>query len=148
VTATNHVTTGVLIALVTSNPWVALPVALLSHIVFDSVPHYGVDPEKQFKIFLPSLLIDMTVAASILVTLLLTQPAHYWLLIATGITAASPDLLSIAFFVDILRNKKHQFGLVQRFLGRIQWSETVLPGLPIEVMYFGISGALVLQRLH
>jgi hypothetical protein len=144
-TATNHVATGVLIAILAGNPWIALPLALVSHVVCDSMPHYGMDPIKYLRIFVPALLLDMTLAATILLVLLVTQPAHYQLLMACGILAASPDLLSIPFFIDILR---HHFGAIVRFLIRIQWSETILPGLPIEVFYFGIVGVIILQHLR
>lgn len=146
-TATNHVMTGVLIVAVVSNPWIALPLALASHLVMDIVPHFGLDPERQIKVFIPYLIIDATLAGSILLALLITRPANYWMLIAGGVIAASPDLLSITFFINILRHKHHEFGLVQRFLQRIQWSESVY-GLALEIPWFLLAGGLVLQRLR
>lgn len=144
-TATNHVVTGALIVTFVANPVLGLVLALISHPVLDMIPHYGVEPEN-IKVFLPGLLIDMFIAASVLVALLVTQPENYMLIVTGGVVAASPDLLSIPRFIHILQNKPHQHGAVQRFLGWIQWSQTV-PGLAVEIMWFLGVGSILLGRL-
>ena len=49
-TATNHVATGVLIAVVVPDPWVALPLAFASHFVCDALPHFDMQlPIKSRK---------------------------------------------------------------------------------------------------
>jgi hypothetical protein len=145
-TATNHVVTGAFIAATITNPVICLPLALLSHLVLDSIPHFGVDPED-LKVFLPVLLTDIALASCVLLALILTQPAGYILIIAGAIVAASPDLLSIWFFVSVLKKRKHKYGAVQRFLQKIQLSETVR-GLAVEVVWFGFISALLLQKIH
>ena len=145
-TATNHVVTGALIAASITNPWFCLPLALLSHVVLDMLPHFGVNT-KELKGFIPVLITDIILASIILLTLLITRPSGYILIVAGAITASSPDLLSIPYFISLLKHRKHQFGIVQRFLSRIQWSETVLPGLAIEMAWFSVLGTILLQKL-
>ena len=145
-TATNHVVTGALIAITISNPVIGLPLALLSHLVLDSIPHFGLEDLKLAK-FVPILMTDIIFAGSVLVALLIIRPENYWLMVAGGIMAASPDLLSIPLFISMIKRRKHKFGVVQRFLQKIQWSETVR-GLAVEVVWFGFIGALLLQKIH
>lgn len=58
-TATNHVMTGVLIAITVRHPFLAIPLAFISHYIMDLLPQYGLgdipeaerDRHKKFKIF-------------------------------------------------------------------------------------------------
>ena len=144
-TATNHVLTGALIGSLVTNPLIALPLALASHLALDMIPHYG---NKVMKIntFVPYLLVDMTLAALLLLSILANQPHNYWLMIACGILASSPDLLSIPYFVDLLKHRDHKFGKLTQFLKKIQWSETPM-GLIIEAVWFLTLGAILLGRI-
>src|SRR5690349_19130048 len=106
-TATNHVLTGALIAVVVHNPVVALPAAFLSHFVLDAIPHYG---NKKLKIdssgYRTLLVSDMSLAAYFLAFLLIVQPPYAWLAVACGILAASPDLMWIPDFIAETWHKK------------------------------------------
>lgn len=144
-TATNHVITGALIVAVVPNHVLGLFLALLSHMILDVIPHLKVD-EHNLPVFIPALLTDALIGGSVLIALLINQPADYWWLVTGGILAASPDLLSVTYFIDIVRHRTHHFGVVQRFLRRIQWSES-LPGLAVEVIWFSAIGTLLLTRI-
>ena len=145
-TATNHVLTGVVLLSIIHNPAIGLPVALVSHVLLDMFPHFG-NELKQAKSFTLILFSDMTLAALVLLTLFLARPVHYWLLIAGGVTCASPDLLSIPIYIRMLRHQapKKLSGL-QGFLSRIQWSESV-PGLAVEVVWAMVMSSIVYIRV-
>jgi hypothetical protein len=134
-----------LVATVVSNPVIGLGLALASHLLLDVIPHFGVDP-RRLKLFLPVLLVDMLLAASVLLTIIISQPADAWYLVACGVVASSPDLLNLPFFVSLLRRREHRFGIVQRFLTRIQKSETV-PGLAVEIVWFLVTGSLLVNNV-
>lgn len=144
-TATNHVLTGALIVASVPNHYLGLFLALVSHVILDIIPHLKVD-EHNLPVFVPALITDALIGGSTLLFLIFTQPANYGWLVAGGVIAASPDLLSIAYFIDIVRHRPHHFGIVQRFLRRIQWSES-LPGLAVEVVWFFVIGNTLLDRL-
>ena len=50
-TAPNHALTGALIGLTISNPALALPLAFLSHLVCDAIPHYDPAERNVAKLF-------------------------------------------------------------------------------------------------
>ncbi len=147
-TATNHVVTGALIATSITNPAIALPLALLSHPLLDMVPHFNMlyDPKVLKPSFIVILLIDMSIAASILLTILLSRPEHYLIILAGGILAASLDLLALPEFFDVIHHRAHKFGSVQAFLKKIQWSETT-KGFAVEAAWLAMVGTLLVQKL-
>ena len=147
-TATNHVVTGALIAATITNPLIALPVALLSHPILDMIPHFNMlySPEVLKPSFLIILLTDMSLAASVLLAILISRPDHYLIILACAILAASPDLMALPEFFDVMRHRQHRFGRVQTFLKKIQWSETTKGIIP-EVVWLSVVGTILLQKL-
>lgn len=136
-TATNHVLTGAVIAGVIHNPWLALPVAFFSHFALDGLPHIGAPgltfDSMPFKII---LFTDMSVAAFVLLLLLLLAPASVWLLIACGILCASPDLMWLQKFLAGNRHQKiPKPGPVRRFHSKVQWFERPI-GSVVELAWF------------
>lgn len=138
-TASNHVVTGVLVASTIHIPIIALPVALISHFVLDSLPHYsepGLDyGSPKFKTILA---IDIYVALMCLGLLLLLSPPSLWLLLFAGIIAASPDLMWFPDFKAALQGEpKPVYGPIRRFHSRIQRFANP-SGLWVEVAWFVI----------
>lgn len=139
--------TGALIVTAISNPILALLLCLGSHLALDMLPHFGFrDDSLPLRKFVPILLADMFLAFMVLVLIVFSGNNEALLIAFGGVVASSPDLLSIPYFIDSLRHKEHHFGVVQRFLGRIQWSETP-PGLVVEVAWACGVGFLLLQSV-
>ena len=147
-TATNHTITGILIASVVKEPLLALPIALISHLVLDMLPHYGgkklSQKSKSFKIMLA---VDCGVAASILLLVAAAQPTGWLLMVSCGILAASPDLLWLPNWLRTLSGKKLKpRNKLENFLGRIQWCERSW-GWMVEVVYYAAALTLLVPRL-
>lgn len=122
--AINHTVTGAIVGAVVGIPVIAMPAALLSHLVLDAIPHSGderVDRgSNRFKI---ELLIDAALSAGFLLALAFLQPPQWQLLIACGILGAAPDLLWFPYWIWELHGKPRELDPVGRFLAWIQWSE-------------------------
>lgn len=134
-TATNHVITGAVIGAAVSNPVVALPLAFLSHFALDVLPHYKHAKAHTSQKFLISLAVDVGIASAILASIVIAQPQHWPLIVASAILAASPDLLWLYYWIPELRKKPKPFDPVARLLGRIQWSESSW-GILLELPWF------------
>jgi hypothetical protein len=147
VTATNHVVAGALIATVIHEPLLAVPIALLSHLVMDALPHFSWD-EHTSKTFAKILLTDMACASAVLLTILMLHPANWVLLVTCGIAAASPDLLWGYHLAQELRGKPKPYSPVARFLIWIQWKELQSwTGFAIELAWLATTGVLLLGRV-
>jgi hypothetical protein len=135
VTATNHVITGAVIGAGLSNPFLALPVAFLSHILLDVIPHFGYEDhlDKKLKI---SLLIDLAFASSLLLLILLLQPQNWPLIFSCAVAAAILDLWWLPAFVRELKTgKRAKLDKVGQFLSDIQKYEKPA-GIIIEAVWF------------
>lgn len=120
--AINHTVTGAAIGAAIGSGW-AIPLALVSHLVLDIIPHSGGTSHvsSRFKI---ELLLDAALSAGFLLAVLLLQPYNWPIIVASGIFAAIPDLWWLPYWVQELRGKKMKLDPIGNFLSRIQWSET------------------------
>lgn len=133
-TATNHVLTGAIIGSRVQPFWLALPLALLSHFILDSLPHYGSHDHisKAYKIKLYS---DMTMAAVVLLAIFITKLPHWPVVAASGIIAASPDLMWLPRWLKELRKEPvPPMNRLAKFHWLIQWGESPY-GWPIEIIW-------------
>jgi hypothetical protein len=139
--AINHTVTGAALGAAIGNPWLALPAALLSHLVLDVIPHSGDETISHTSLrFKLELLFDAALAAGFLLALLLLQPPDWPLLVACGILAAAPDLWWFPYWiVELKTGKEPKYDRVGKFLERIQWSQTNW-GYSIEIPW--LLGAL------
>jgi hypothetical protein len=123
-TATNHALTGALIGLTVHNPWVALPVAFLSHFICDMIPHFG--PSRTWltsRAFRYYLTID-ALLCMLLVAFLFASGNPNWLLASfCAFLATSPDLLWIRKFIIGNRGKMFIASPLESLLAKIQWFE-------------------------
>ncbi len=93
-TATNHFLIGVSISLVVKQPLLALPLAFISHLVADALPHFG------GKLPLSTLRNVWIFDAVILSTVLLATWKYFgFFSVLTGFVATSPDLVWVYKFV-------------------------------------------------
>ncbi len=122
--AINHTVTGALLGAVIGNPVIALPAALLSHLVLDAIPHSGGGKGSHtttwFKL---ELAVDAALSASFLLTIALLQLPQWPLLVACGILGAAPDLWWLPYWIWELQGRPRKFDPIGRFLARIQWYE-------------------------
>lgn len=139
--AINHTVTGAAIGAAVGNPWIALPAALLSHLVLDFIPHY--DDERvahtslRFKL---ELAIDAALAAGFLLALALLQPPDWQLLIACGVLGAAPDLWWFPYWVvELKTGKLLPYDPIGKILEKIQWAQRPW-GIYIESVW--LVGAL------
>lgn len=147
-TATNHVVTGALIATYLHNPWLAIPIAFASHFALDAIPHasFPATDNKEHLRFLMILAVDMAVAASILMSLLVLQPPNFVLLIACGVAAASPDLMWLYYIIIKKSREKEKWPAIAKFHARIQKESPRF--IVIEVVWFIVAGGLLATRLY
>ncbi|HSX53358.1 MAG TPA: hypothetical protein VLF90_03240 [Patescibacteria group bacterium] len=135
-TATNHVLTGALIAVVVHNPVVALPAAFLSHFALDVLPHFEIaKPKFNSNLYKFRLLGDIAGASLVLLVLLIMQPANVWLILTCSVLSASPDLMWIPDFVAANAHKpKPKYGPIRRFHHGIQWYQRP-SGVVVEIAW-------------
>lgn len=133
-TATNHALTGATIATLIKQPFLALPLALISHFVCDAIPHFDINIKFNSKAMYIWLTLD-GMAALFMAGLLLTVGVRNPLLLAlSGFIAMSPDF---AWFIYGLKNKLGKvksYDPITRFHHKIQWYHKK-PGLIVEFLW-------------
>jgi hypothetical protein len=154
VTAPNHALTGAVIGLSISNPWLALPLAFLSHFACDAIPHYDppeTDKRRLFssRRFMYEFLVAGAALCLVLVLLLAAFRPHHWLQAAIGaFLATSPDLFWIPRFIRVLRTgidtPLHSPFL--KFHSWVQW-KTGPKLIWLEAVWFVLFGFVVATYL-
>lgn len=135
-TISNHFATGALIAFAIKQPYLALPLAFLSHFALDVLPHHGVPHVNSLTKLLrkPSFIATETldlIGIVLLIVLLRDQPY----LLLGGLAAASPDAV---WFYRLFRHRGNTEAGMNRlthFHNRIQWGEREW-GIVIEIVFF------------
>ena len=131
-TAPNHALTGVLIGLAVSNPWLALPLALVSHFICDALPHYAASkPLIGIKRFKVQLIIEALVCGLIVLALGLLHPLNWMIAAIAAFLATSPDFMWIQKFLRAQSGKQQLLpkSAIIRFHARIQWFERPIGGV-------------------
>lgn len=102
--AINHALTGATIGLLVPGPAIALPVALASHFMLDSIPHFGINEDRlidediQTRWFLVLLLTDAVLCFALVAILYESGAAHWLLAAACAFVAAVPDFMLVPRF--------------------------------------------------
>jgi hypothetical protein len=144
VRAINHALTGAAIGVTVHNPYVAVPAALVSHLICDVIPHFGtkhLDVIKTRK-FTYALIIDAVLCGGLVLALFLSGTQYWFLASVCAFVAAAPDFISIRRFITVHRNRKFTPNRLERFLSAIQWFERPI-GAVVEVAWF-VTFAFVL----
>ena len=151
-TATNHAVTGAVIAVLVSNPLIAIPTAFLAHFVMDAVPHFGLNIQdhnkrNSNKIFRYILIGDVILSGLLLILIpIVLTPAYNWFLVFGAMLACmSPDLVwGWHFYYELKTKKQRVKKWFSRFHAKIQWSET-LPGGLVELAWYVGAVSLLVQ---
>lgn len=140
-TATNHALAGMLIAVTIKQPALALPLALLSHLLLDFIPHFGDDTAKPWnKTFLTILGIDAFGTLSVLALGTLLFP-HLWLLVVVcGFLGTFLDFLWILYFGFGMR------GWLFTFLKELQHEFPWGWGVELVFAIYATTGLVLLAR--
>lgn len=109
-TAPNHALTGAVIGLTITSPWLAVPMAFLSHFVLDAIPHYdvpgGSNAERigSRQMFYIQIVGGALLCFFIVLGLFLASPESWVLAAFCAFIATSPDLLSFPRFLSVKKN--------------------------------------------
>lgn len=147
-TGLNHTTTGVLIALVAPHPVLGLLLAVVSHFVLDSVPHWGHEEAHGSKSWFRWVVIfDTVFVLGFLITMLILMPHKWPWIIAGGALAAAPDVMWLPGFIRETRKiepKPHNS--LMKFHLRIQIEKPwgVIP----ELVWLGFVGVLLANVIN
>lgn len=131
-TGLNHAATGIAIALIVRKPEFALPLALASHFVLDSIPHSAVSLARK-KVFRAYLVGEALAMVAVTLVCMALFPDIAMLIGACAFLAFLPDVFWPFHYNGMLRDKP----FFKRFYGfhqNIQWSETYR-GWVVEALY-------------
>lgn len=127
---TNHTLTGVVLGLTIDNPAVLAPTAVASHLVLDSVPHFGIalkEPWYRDPKFIVLGSADFALSALVAGGACIVWPHRIFHILIGVIGAQLPDLTYIPLILFGKKNVSRAlpfYPAMLRFLARIQWSET------------------------
>lgn len=139
-TASNHVFTGAFIGLSVHQPVLAVALAIASHFVLDTIPHFG-DKSRWTKrtshLFKIILAADATIVATIFTVIAIIQPAYWQLAVACAFAAAAPDFMWLPHYIKDLRGvPPRAYNKIEHFHSRIQTERAW--GIGIEVIWASI----------
>ena len=140
---TVHALTGVTIGSLIENEILLAPVAFGSHLVLDSVPHFGIKglDFRSRKGFIIGL-IDFAGALTVLFISLLIAPERFTHTFIGWLGATLPDL----FYIPEIFFKITPFPRFKAVHQRIQWSETP-QGTIIDLIWGTIMAWILHARL-
>ena len=149
-TGTSHAATGAALGLTFTAP-IALPLALVSHFVVDSLPHFGVDetdPAKRKAKTRVQLILEGILISAILGWMMLVG-AGIWVFAAIFL-AILPDLIWLVPYV--FSHEKFQAGLMDKFaLHRFHWGIQKREAQKfwwVELLWFGLMLAVIINSIN
>jgi hypothetical protein len=143
--ALNHTVFGTLIAVTIKDPAAAIPLALASHFVLDSIPHYGNDPKSPrfTRPYYTKVVLDFIASVAILLFFLSLHPSHPMLVIICAILAVAPDFLwPLALVV------KHKGPLWAFFQFHKNIQTESRSGIFVELVWFILTSTLVVLAIR
>ena len=141
---TNHSLTGVVLGLSIDDPYLLAPTAVGSHLVLDSLPHFGI-PKLNFRSPKGFIIgsIDFFFSLCVLLTALLLFPNRRFLIAVGWFGAVLPDLFYLTeIFLKV--RISYKFG---DFHSWVQWSETVWPGTLMDLSWAALMISIILRYL-
>lgn len=144
--------TGAVIAAIVQQPLLVVPLAILSHFVLDTFPHFGVRENGDIRerdahpLFRTVLVADLVILFTALVAIpLLMDKTVAWWVVALGMLAAwIPDVVWVHRTVRAHKGHAHKEPmLLTRFHQKIQWFERP-PGLVTEIVWLGATLAVLI----
>lgn len=141
-TATNHALTGAAIALVVKEPVLVVPLAIASHFLLDSLPHFGGLPVTSRK-FLFILAGDAGVTAGLLASMFMLQPALWLVAVVGAVCAMAPDLMWFPNFLRSVTDRPTKKpDSITKWHKKIQRYERP-QNMPYEVVYFAVMSPVL-----
>jgi hypothetical protein len=146
-TAINHAVTGSIIAVYIHEPVLALPLALASHFVLDSLPHLAIKPHNS-RLFKEVLTTDVILSTLLLVYIAVLQPAYWLLIIGCALLAMSPDLMWLPPYIRKLKHQPKRLpNSAMRFHKNIQKHE-YLWGYFVEIPWLVVTLSFLIISLN
>ena len=144
-TGINHGLVGGLIARLLPLP-IALPMALASHFVLDTLPHYGIDQKQRDRSKFWKLFFIIDAFATLGLAIYAIQQKHYAMFLG-GLIATAPD-----YFWVIIIIKKRSFNLSSQTNWFTKWHAGIQKlerpwGLWIELPLTAVLFYIVIIRL-
>jgi hypothetical protein len=137
--STPHLLVGAAIVKVMPEPTISLPIAFLSHFVFDSIPHWDGSPKAPFNTKTSlGVMVDYAIGVSLvyLATVGLENQYFIWL---GAFLATLPDFILGAYRHYLSFFEKYALvAIPNRFHMGIQRNVTFWPGLVITMVTSGI----------
>lgn len=151
-TGVSHAITGAAVALVIKEPVIALPAAFLSHFVCDMVPHIGTNgvPKTTSQIKKSTIIHLLDLLLIIVFFGFLAVMQAPLVVFAGAVLAGSPDLVWLYRFIvrkQIFKRGIGSYTSFDRWHMKIQWSETLKYGLPVELAYSSILLYFIFDQL-
>ena len=143
-TTTNHALTGAMIATLINQPYLAIPLAFISHFVCDALPHFGIDMKFGSKSMYIWLILDGLTALGFAFLLLYLGVNNPILLAVSGFAAMSPDLSWLYYGVKNHLGVYKKYGPISKLHTNIQWYQKV-PGIFVEFAWAGLMLLLILR---
>lgn len=142
---TPHAVTGATIAVLVPHPFLALPLAVASHFVLDSMPHwqeivYPYDVTWKTWLRIP---IDIVVAVTLVTLIIQTHPGQAPLIVLSTLAAIAPDADTLL----IIWKKPHKIRWLKKFFdwhNKIQWETKSFWGVVTQVLLCELFLALTL----
>jgi hypothetical protein len=134
-TGINHALTGAVIVSVVSIPFIALPMAFLSHFALDSLPHFGEPFGNRNKFSKSIWTIDGILLFLFISFLVIT---NNWLALAGAVLAISPDFAWIYRFVfaekfgKLAPKPTNKFNRFHENIQKLEFKK----GIIIEIIWF------------
>lgn len=150
-TGVNHILTGAIIGATVKQPAIALPLALASHYVLDSLPHFGFrnwEERSRYRKYLNIVATYDVIILSIVVYSLISA-APGWLVIACATLAILPDFVWVYRFTIPERwgTRPPQEGIwLTKFHYSIQKFE-FKEGIVIEIIATLLLGSLAIKLI-
>lgn len=141
-TSANHALTGAFIGLAVGIPWIAVPVAFVSHFICDVIPHYdvpGATNEKRLasrRFWQLQIILGGSLGVAVIAALAAIHRGQWLLAIICAAVAASPDILSLPRYISIKRTGHdiRERWWFWRFHHSIQWFQEPV-GIIVEIAW-------------
>lgn len=146
-TATNHAVMGAIVVAAVGNPVLGLPLALASHFVLDSLPHFGAETVSKpgTREYAAIIRFDtlLTTAFILIVSFAGFRAGFAWWLLPLGAFIGwAPDIMWYKHYQSDLRGEERQWDPVRRMHKKIQRYE-VSWGWIVESVWFVVTVALL-----
>lgn len=145
--STPHLLVGAAIVKVVPNPVLGLPLALISHFVLDSIPHWDGSPKAPYsKKMFGWIFLDYAFGASLVLVLTLgyPNPEQYWLWLGAFLGTAPDFILGIYKHSEEIFGKYSWIRIPNQFHMSIQRNLPLVNGLIVSTVLSLIAIAILI----